>query len=88
MSGIGPTLEGEGGTVQEISQASSPVTPTTFPMTDMVNLISVALKLQSDAQAEQMRKERSALAEERKRERAEDRIREEQREKIRNKLTY
>ena len=35
-----------------------------------------------------MRKERSALAEERKRERAEDRIREEQREAIRNKLTY
>ena len=62
--------------------------PTTFPMTDMVNLISVALKLQSDAQAEQMRKERSALAEERKREWAEDRIREERREKLRNKLTY
>ena len=89
ISGIGPTLEeGEGGMVREISQASSPVTPTTFPMTDMVNLISVALKLQSDAQAEQMRKERSALAEERKRERAEDRIREERREKIRNKVTY
>ena len=103
MSGIRPTLEeGEGGMVREISQASSPVMPTTFPMTDMVNLISVALKLQSDAQAEQMRKERSALAEERnalaeersalaeerKRERAEDRIREERREKLRNKLTY
>ena len=44
MSGIGPALEeGEGGMVREISQASSPVTPTTFPMTDMVNLISVAL---------------------------------------------
>ena len=89
MSGIGPTLEeGEGGTVREISQASLPVMPTTFPMTDMVNLISVALKLQSDAQAEQMRKERNPLAEERKREWAEDRIREERREKIRNKLTY
>ena len=89
MSGIGPTLEeGEGGMVREISQASSPVMPTTFPMTDMVNLISVALKLQSNAQAEQMRKERSALAEERKREWAEDRIREERREKLRNKLIY
>ena len=57
MSGIGPTLEeGEGGMVRAISQASSPVMLATFPMTDMVNLISVALKLQSDAQAEQMRK--------------------------------
>ena len=35
-----------------------------------------------------MRKERSTLAEERKQEWAEDRIREERREKIRNKLTY
>ena len=49
-------------------------------MTDMVNLISVALKLQSDAQAEQMRKVRSELAEERKWERAEDRIRRENKE--------
>ena len=50
---------------EKFPKASSPVTPTTFPMTDMVNLITVALKLQSDAQAEQMRKERNALAEER-----------------------
>ena len=45
--------------------ASSLATPATFPMTDMVNhLISAGLKLESDAQAEQMRKERSELAEE------------------------
>ena len=69
MSGIGPNLEdGEGEMVRKISQASSLATPTTFPMTDMVNLIPAALKLQSDAQAEQMRKKRSELAQERKRE--------------------